>query len=175
MIKESINTVGQTAQQFLQFKPKQVNLLMFICNHCPYVRYRMPAITQLVREYKDVVNIVAINSNDSTPGIEDRYIEDAPEYMPLFKQKHGLECDYIYDKDQTIAKAYSIECTPEFIIVDRKGLIAYHGEFDPSRKTNELIPSGSTLKHALDLVLIDQPITWKQQPSFGCSIKWSLY
>lgn len=175
MIKESNNTVGQLAQEFSHFKHGQVNLLMFICNHCPYVRYRMPAIAQLVREYKDVVNIVAINSNDSTPGIEDVYIEDAPEYMPLFKQKYGLECEYIYDKDQQLAKAYNIECTPEFVVVDKNNVIAYHGEFDPSRKTNELTPSGSTLKHALDLILINQPITWVQKPSFGCSIKWSQY
>lgn len=175
MIKESINTVGQTAYEFSHYKHGQVNLLMFICNHCPYVGFRMPAIAQLVREYKDVVNIVAINSNDSTLGVEDRYIEDAPEYMPRFKERHGLECEYIYDKDQQIAKAYSIECTPEFVVVDKNRIVAYHGELDPSRKSNNLIPSGSTLKHALDLILTNQSITWVQQPSFGCSIKWSQY
>lgn len=173
MIKESVSTVGRTAHEFLQFKTGQTNLLMFICNHCPYVKYRMTAISQLVREYMDVVNIVAINSNDSTPGIEDRYIEDSTEYMPLFKKRYGLECEYIYDADQILANAYNIECTPEFVIVNKQGIIAYHGEFDPSRKSNELVPSGSTLKHALDLILTDQPITWTQQPSFGCSIKWN--
>lgn len=172
MIKESVSTVGNQAYQFAQFKQNQVNLIMFICNHCPYVLYRMPAISQLVDDYKDAINIVAINSNDSSPSTYDSHPEDAPEYMPAFKIKHNLNCEYIFDADQSLAKQYNIQCTPEFVLTDKNGIVVYHGELDPSRKTNQLKSTGSSLRHAIELTVVGQKLTWHPAASFGCSIKW---
>ena len=129
-------------------KPDQLNLIMIICNHCPYVLFRMPAISQLVKDYKDRVNIVAVNSNDASPTTDDSSPEDAPELMTAFTEQWDLECAYVFDEDQ--------------------------GELDPSHTSNELMPTGSSLRHALDLTLIDKPITWEPNPSFGCSVKWKL-
>lgn len=150
----------------------EVNLVMIICNHCPYVLFRMNAISQLVKDYKDRVNIIAVNSNDYSPNTDDSNIEDSPEFMPAFVKKYDLQCDYIFDEDQSIARDFGAICTPEFYVIDKKGIIVYHGEFDPSHTSNDLEPTGSSLRHALDLTLVNKPITWDPNPSFGCSIKW---
>ena len=155
-------------------KPGQLNLIMIICNHCPYVLFRMPAISQLVKDYKDRVNIVAVNSNDASPTTDDSSPEDAPELMTAFTEQWDLECAYVFDEDQSIAQEYGAVCTPEFYVVNEDGIIVYHGELDPSHTSNELMPTGSSLRHALDLTLIDKPITWEPNPSFGCSVKWKL-
>lgn len=147
--------------------PGKISLVMIICNHCPYVLFRMPAISQIVKDYKDSVHCIAVNSNAS-----DKYTEDAPELMPAFVEKYDLQCPYIYDDDQSIAKAYGAVCTPEFYVVDKEGVIVYHGELDPSHTSNDLMPTGSSLRHALDLTLVGKPITWSPNPSFGCSVKW---
>lgn len=154
-------------QAFYPAVPGKINLIMIICNHCPYVLFRMPAISQLVKDYQDRVNIVAVNSNDSS-----KYTEDAPELMPEFKEKYDLQCEYIYDADQSIATAYGAVCTPEFYVVDADGIIVYHGELDPAHTSNDLMPTGSSLRHALDLTLVNKPINWEPNPSFGCSVKW---
>lgn len=154
-------------QAFYPAEQGEVNLVMIICNHCPYVLFRMPAISQLVKDYRDRVRCFAINSNDHS-----RYAEDAPELMPEFQEKWDLQCDYIHDSDQDIARAYGAVCTPEFYVVDRDGVIVYHGELDPAHTSNDLVPTGSSLRHALDLTLAGKPITWEPNPSFGCSVKW---
>lgn len=153
-------------------KPDRINLIMIICNHCPYVLFRMPAISQLVKDYRDRVNIIAVNSNNASPTTEDSNPQDAPEYMPEFKEKYDLQCDYIFDEDQSIAREFGAVCTPEFYVTDCKQTIVYHGELDPSHTSNELMPTGSSLRHALDLTLVNKPINWTPNPSFGCSVKW---
>ena len=150
----------------------KVNLIMIICNHCPYVLFRMPAISQIVKDYKDQVNIVAVNSNDASPATDDSSIEDAPELMPAFIERWDLQCEYVFDEDQSIAREYDAVCTPEFYIVNEEGVIVYHGELDPSHTSNRLMPTGSSVRHALDLTLVGKPINWKPNPSFGCSVKW---
>lgn len=163
----SENEIGKSAYQFDQLVAGNINLVMIICNHCPYVIYRMNAISQLVSDYRDKVNCVAVSSND--PG---RHMEDHPDSMPAFKEQWNLQCEYIFDEDQSIAHNYNAVCTPEFYVIDNDNIIRYHGEFDPSHTANDLVPTGSSLRHALDLVLTDKPITWEPNPSFGCSIKW---
>ena len=128
-----------------------VRLVMIICNHCPYVLFRMPAISKIVKEYNDRVHCIAVNSNDASPDTDDSSPEDAPEFMEDFKNKYGLACDYIFDEDHTIV---------------------YHGELDPSHTSNDLMPTGSSLRHALDLTLVGKSIDWEPNPSFGCSVKW---
>jgi len=167
VLSVSNSQVGNKAPVFDLFKEDHVNLIMFICNHCPYVEFRMSTISKLVKDYKDRVNIVAINSNDSTD-----YPEDAPEYMSDFAKKWDLQCQYIYDYNQAIAHNYNAVCTPEFYVVNKEGIISYHGELDPAHTSNNLEPTGSTLRHALDLALVDRYVHWLPNPSFGCSIKW---
>jgi len=156
----------------LLVQPNRVNLIMIICNHCPYVLFRMPAISQLVKDYKDQVRIVAVNSNDASPTTDDSSPEDAEELMPAFVEKWDLECAYVFDEDQSIAREYGAVCTPEFYIVNEEGIIVYHGELDPSHTSNKLMPTGSSLRHALDLALVNRLINWEPNPSFGCSVKW---
>ena len=174
MLLTSENMIGQTPEFFADMAHGKVNVVMIICNHCPYVLFRMPAISQFVRDYKDIVKITAVNSNDHTPDTPDSKLEDAPEYMPLFQDKYNLQCDYIYDADQSIARNWGAVCTPEFYVVNDQGVVTYHGELDPSHTSNNLMPSASSLRHALDLTLIGKPITWNVNPSFGCSVKWRL-
>tara|TARA_B110000908_G_C10019576_1_gene342305 strand:+ start:229 stop:633 length:405 start_codon:yes stop_codon:yes gene_type:complete len=132
----------------------------------------MPAISQIVKDYKDQVNIVAVNSNDASPTTDDSSMEDAPELMPAFIERWDLQCEYVFDEDQSIAREYDAVCTPEFYIVNEEGVIVYHGELDPSHTSNRLMPTGSSVRHALDLTLVGKPINWTPNPSFGCSVKW---
>jgi len=166
VLKNSINQTQTPAPNLPFLDNERVNLIMIICNHCPYVLYRMPAISQLVKDYKDRINIVAVNSNDSAD-----YPQDAPEHMPEFKEKWDLQCDYIYDADQSIARSLNAECTPEFYVIN-DGKIHYHGELDPAHTTNDLMPSGSVLRHAIDLALVGKDVNWYVHGSFGCSVKW---
>lgn len=172
VLKVSENMIGERPRLVGAMKEGEVNLLMIICNHCPYVLFRMAAISSLVRDYKDIVNIVAVNSNDASPDTEDSNPQDAPEFMPEFVEKYDLECEYIFDEDQSIAKDYGAVCTPEFYLMDKDGVIVYHGELDPSHTSNDLMPSGSSLRHAIDLTLAGKQINWDPNPSFGCSVKW---
>ncbi len=162
--------IGSSPIQLVQ--PNKVNLIMIICNHCPYVLFRMPAISKLVKDYKDQVRIVAVNSNDASPTTDDSSPEDAPELMTAFTEQWDLECAYVFDEDQSIAQEYGAVCTPEFYVVNEDGIIVYHGELDPSHTINKLMPTGSSLRHALDLTLTNKSINWEPNPSFGCSVKW---
>lgn len=174
MIKFSDSMVGKPARFFGPMRHGEVNLVMVICNHCPYVTFRMPAISRLVCDYMDRVTVVAVNSNDHTPDTPDSKPEDSPDLMPEFSRRWDLRCDYVYDADQSIARDYGAVCTPEFYVVGRDGIIAYHGELDPSHTSNNLMPTGSSLRHALDLVLVGKGIPWVPNPSFGCSVKWRV-
>jgi len=166
VLAENQSEMGNSAYQFKQLKAG-INLVMIICNHCPYVLHRMSAISELVSDYKDKINSVAVSSNDPQ-----NHKEDDPSLMPAFKKKWNLQCEYVFDEDQSIAKNYNAVCTPEFYAIDAEGIIQYHGALDPSHTTNKLVPTGSSLRHALDLMLVGKPIAWTPNPSFGCSIKW---
>ena len=170
MLMTSENMIGKKAHPIDDVKG--VRLVMIICNHCPYVLFRMPAISKIVKEYNKRVHCIAVNSNDASSTTDDSSPEDAPEFMEDFANKYGLSCDYIFDEDQSIAKAYGAVCTPEFYVIDEDDTIVYHGELDPSHTSNDLMPTGSSLRHALDLTLAGKLINWEPNPSFGCSVKW---
>ena len=172
VLKTSDTQIGKSARIIGNMKLGNPSLVMIICNHCPYVTFRMPAISQLVKDYKDKFTIVAVNSNDASPDTHDSKLEDASEFMPAFVERWDLQCEYIFDADQSIARDYGAVCTPEFYVVNKEGVIVYHGEFDPSHTSNSLLPTGSSLRHALDLTLINKSIGWEPNPSFGCSVKW---
>jgi peroxiredoxin len=143
-------------------------LVMFICNHCPYVKHLRPALAQLARDYAPRgVAVVAINANDA-----ERYPDDSPEAMRREKEAHEYTFPYLYDETQEVARAYGAACTPDFSLFDRGFRLVYRGQFDASRPGNDVPVTGSDLRGALDAVLAGEPVPPDQTPSIGCSIKW---
>lgn len=143
-------------------------LVMFICNHCPFVKHVREELARLGRDYaaKNVA-IYAINSNDITqqPG-------DSPQHMRQEARDWGYTFPYLVDGDQTVAKSYRAACTPEFYLFDADKLLVYRGQLDDSRPSNRLPVDGRDLRAALDNVLAGQPVSAQQMPSIGCNIKW---
>jgi peroxiredoxin len=143
-------------------------LVMFICNHCPYVKHLRGALAELGREYgARGVGIVGIMSNDVA-----RYPDDSPEMMRRERQAAGWTFPYLYDETQEVARAYRAACTPDFFLFDRDRRLVYRGQFDDSRPSNGRPATGRDLRAALDAVLEGRPVSDEQAPSLGCSIKW---
>jgi peroxiredoxin len=143
-------------------------LVMFICNHCPYVKHIRHALAQLGRDYQPRgLAIVAINSNDTST-----YPEDSPLKMVDEKRALGYTFPYLYDETQEVAKAYHAACTPDFFLFDRDRKLVYRGQFDDSRPGNNVPITGTDLRSACDAVLMGNPVPEKQKPSIGCNIKW---
>ena len=147
----------------------RATVVMFLCNHCPYVLYVNPEIVRIVEEYRPrSVAFVGINSNDA-----EAYPEDAPERMPAHAQAVGYTFPYLYDQTQEVARAYDAACTPDFYVFDAERKLVYRGQLDSSRpKRNPIPPTGEDLRAALDAVLAGQPVSPHQRPSGGCNIKW---
>ena len=143
-------------------------LVMFICNHCPYVQHVRPELARLGRDYRDRgVGVVAISSNDI-----ERYPDDSPERMKEEKEAAGYTFPYLFDETQEVARAYGAACTPDFFLFDASGSLVYRGQLDDSRPGNDKPVTGRDLRAALDAVLADEPVPGEQQPSIGCGIKW---
>jgi peroxiredoxin len=143
-------------------------LVVFMCNHCPYVKHVQSKFTDLAKEYQGRgVAIVGINSNDV-----ENYPDDAPEKMAEEIQSAGYTFPYLYDETQAVAQAYRAACTPDFFLFGRNRRLAYRGQFDDSRPKNGLPVTGEDLRAALDDVLAGHPVAGSQKPSVGCSIKW---
>jgi peroxiredoxin len=143
-------------------------LVMFICNHCPYVKHVRHELAKLGREYEAKgVAVVGINSNDA-----DTYPDDNPEAMIKEKEEFGYTFPYLYDEDQAVAKAYEAACTPDFYVFDATHSLVYRGQLDGSRPGNATPVTGNDLRAALDAVLLGQPVSEQQRPSMGCNIKW---
>lgn len=150
------------------FKGGPALLVMFVCNHCPFVVHVRDALSQLVREWSARgVAVVAISSND-----EARYPQDGPVAMADAKQRHDLPYPYLFDATQAVALAYHAACTPDFFLYDKDFRLAYRGQLDASRPGNELPISGADLGRAIDDVLAGRAVTAEQRPSMGCNIKW---
>ncbi len=148
---------------------KQATVVMFLCNHCPYVLYINPEIVRVVAAYTSRgVAFVGINSNDA-----DTVPEDAPDKMPAHATVVGYTFPYLYDQDQSVARQYDAACTPDFYIFDHNVQLVYRGQLDPSRPKRNPIPStGADLRAALEAVLSGTPVDAAQRPSGGCNIKW---
>lgn len=143
-------------------------LVMFICNHCPYVKHVRTELAQLGRDYSDHgLAIVAINANDA-----ERYPADSPARMAEEVAAAGYLFPYLHDETQAVARAYAAACTPDFFLFDRALRLAYRGQLDDSRPGNGIPVTGRDLRAAIDAVLADRPVTGEQHPSIGCSIKW---
>ena len=150
------------------FKNAPALLMMFICNHCPYVQHVAFAVAKLASEYqKKGAAVVAINSNDA-----DNYPADSPAMMRQEAKRVGYTFPYLYDESQAVAKAYRAACTPEFYVFDRDRKLVYRGRFDGSTPGNPTPTTGEDLRKALDTVLAGKPVASDQKPSMGCNIKW---
>jgi len=143
-------------------------LVMFLCNHCPYVKHIRSGLAQLGRDYQARgVALVGINANDA-----DQYPEDSPAQMRAEVRAAGYTFPYLYDASQAVAKAFRAACTPDFFLFDRHRRLVYRGQFDDSRPGNGIPVTGKDLRAALDAVLAGQPVPANQKPSLGCNIKW---
>ena len=143
-------------------------LVMFICNHCPYVKHVRSALAQFAREYQGRgLGIVAVSSNDP-----DAHPDDAPDKMKEEAQAAGYVFPYCFDATQEVAKAYQAACTPDFFLFDRDLRLAYRGQFDETRPNSGLAPTGAALRTAADAALAGSVPLADQTPSIGCNIKW---
>jgi thiol-disulfide isomerase/thioredoxin len=142
--------------------------VMFLCNHCPYVKHVADGVARFAKDYAGRgLACVAINPNDAG-----RYPDDAPPQMAEEARRRGYEFPYLVDAGQEVAKAYRAACTPEFYLFDRARGLAYHGQFDGARPANRVPVTGADLRAAADAVLAGRPLAGRQSPSVGCSIKW---
>lgn len=143
-------------------------VIMFICNHCPYVKHYNTEISKLAEEYqKKGISFVAISANDA-----DNFPDDGPEFLKQQALQFNFTFPYLYDATQMTAKAYKAACTPDFFVFDEELKLIYHGQLDDSRPKNALPVTGKDLREVLELKLKGQPLKMQQTPSSGCNIKW---
>ena len=161
------DTNGKTVS-LTDFKDQPALLVLFICNHCPYVKHIRAGLAQLARDYAPRgIAIVGINSNDVA-----NYPDDSPAKMAEEAKSAGYTFPYLFDASQAVAKAYRAACTPDIYLFDRGRRLVYRGQFDSSRPGNGIPVTGKDLRAALDAVLAGKPTSTLQTPSMGCNIKW---
>lgn len=150
------------------FEESPALLVIFMCNHCPFVKHILSDLARLVKEYQAKgVAVVGINSNDVA-----NYPEDSPEMMATLAKEAGFTFPYLYDETQEAAKAYHAACTPDFFLFDKEKRLAYRGQMDDSRPGNNKPITGLDLTNAMDAVLAGREVITEQKPSMGCNIKW---
>lgn len=165
----SLSDTNGSLVQRSDFKNHKGLLVMFICNHCPYVKHIGKKLAEVTNTYSQKgIGIVGINSNDA-----ENYPEDSPEKMKIEKEKLGYVFPYLFDETQGVAKAYDAACTPDFFLFDNKMKLVYRGQFDDSRPGNGISVSGKDLTEAMDNLLKGIPVSTDQKPSIGCNIKWN--
>lgn len=151
-----------------QLKSDIATVIMFICNHCPYVKHIQDGLVALAKDYQNKnITLVAINSNDVI-----HYPDDAPDKMRDTAIQLGYSFPYLYDETQNVAKAYQAACTPDFYIFDKDLRCVYRGQFDDSRPGNKIPVTGKDVRTALDNILAGKAVEPDQKPSVGCNIKW---
>ena len=143
-------------------------LVVFMCNHCPYVKHVAAGLAELARDYqRRGVAVVGINSNDVA-----NFPDDSPAKMAEEVKARGYTFPYLYDETQAVAKAYQAACTPDFYVFDRRRTLVYRGQLDSSRPQSGVPVTGEDLRAALDAALDNRPAPSQQKPSLGCNIKW---
>lgn len=153
---------------FEDCKGKLGTLVVFMCNHCPYVLHVIDEIVMIANDYRvQGIGIVAISSNDIL-----KYPQDAPDKMADFTLKHKVDFPYLYDESQQVAKMYDAACTPDFYLFNQQNKLVYRGQLDDSRPENGIPVSGSDLRNAIDSVVYNRHLNDVQKPSMGCGIKW---
>ena len=150
------------------FEEAPAFLVIFICNHCPFVKHILNAMVELIKEYQAKgVAVVGINSNDVV-----NFPDDRPEMMAKVVKEAGFTFPYLYDETQEVAKAYRAACTPDFFLFDNERTLVYRGQMDDSRPSTGITITGADLTAAIDAVLEGKPVSEEQKPSLGCNIKW---
>jgi peroxiredoxin len=161
------NVDGQTVS-LADLRGKKALLVMFICNHCPFVKHVADELARLGRDYQAKgAAVVAISSNDIV-----NHPDDSPEKMKDEAKARGYTFPYLYDADQSVAKAYQAACTPDFFVFDADQKLVYRGQLDGSRPGNDVPVNGADLRAALDAVVAGNKPTAEQRASLGCNIKW---
>ncbi len=162
------DTVSGQVFSYADIAGTRATLVMFICNHCPFVKHIIDELAQLGRDYsRPSVGMCAISSNDVVG-----FPQDRPERMKELAEQLGFAYPYLYDEPQNTARAYGAACTPDFYVFDADHRLAYRGQLDESRPGNGIPVDGSDIRQALDNLLAGQPVAESQKPSIGCNIKW---
>ncbi len=165
------NVVDNTSFHLTKMEDAQAYLVMFICNHCPFVVHVLDEIVSLTSEYKSKgVVSVAISSNDVT-----NYPDDDPGKMRALARENNFSFPYLYDESQEVAKSYQAACTPDFYVFNNQMECVYRGRMDESRPKNSIPVTGKDLRNALDAVISGQTVSSEQFPSIGCNIKWKSH
>jgi thiol-disulfide isomerase/thioredoxin len=151
-----------------QLKSDKATVIMFICNHCPFVKHVQQELVKVANDYQAKgIRFIAINSNDI-----ENYPDDAPDKMGAVAESLGYPFPYLFDETQQVAKAYQAACTPDFYVFDKDLKCVYRGQLDDSRPGNNIPVTGKDLRAALDCILSNQSVDSQQKPSMGCNIKW---
>lgn len=162
------DTNSNESFSFSDIKGEKGTLVLFICNHCPFVHHAISEVIRIANDYRvQGIGVVAISSNDVI-----NYPQDSPELMTEFAFENNFEFPYLYDETQEVAKAYDAACTPDFFLFDNQNKLVYCGQLDDSRPSNGIPLSGSDLRGAIDGVIYNRIINPIQKPSLGCNIKW---
>lgn len=163
-----LNDTDENIVTLADFDDAEALLVMFLCNHCPYVKHIQRALAAFAHEYQAKgVGMVAISSNDA-----EKYPDDGPERMKEEKERIGYPFPYLYDYLQEAAAAYRAACTPDFYLFDRERRLVYRGRFDSSSPGKSDPVTGEDLRRAVDALLAGAELPQKQYPSIGCNIKW---
>jgi peroxiredoxin len=165
---KNTNSTAAIYLSFADLKGEKGTLVMFICNHCPFVHHVIDEIVRIANDYRvQGIGVVAISSNDIN-----KFPQDTPELMTEFAFENNLEFPYLYDETQEVAKAYNAACTPDFFLFDNQDKLVYRGQLDDSRPGNGIPLSGNDLRGAIDGIIYNRVINPDQKPSLGCNIKW---
>jgi len=163
------DTVSGETISLETFATKKGLLVMFICQHCPFVKHIKSELARIGKDYVEKgLGVVAISSNSV-----ETHPDDAPENLKAMAEEEGFNFPFCYDETQEVAKAYTAACTPDFFLFDRDRTLVYRGQLDDSSPGNDEPVNGKDLRAAIENVLADQPVNPEQQPSIGCNIKWA--
>jgi len=163
-----LDAVSGKKMSLNSLKSDKATLIMFICNHCPYVKHVQAELVKLAKDYQPKgISVIAINANDV-----DNYPEDSPDNMRKTAKAWSYSFPYLFDETQEIAKAYQAACTPDFYIFDKDLKCVYRGQLDDSRPNTGIPVTGQDIRAALDAILKGQAVNPNQKASVGCNIKW---
>lgn len=165
---ELTDTITGKKKTLSELKSNKATVIMFLCNHCPYVKLIQTHLVKTAKSYQTKgISFIGISSNDVA-----RYPDDSPEKMHIEAELHGYTFPYLYDETQEVARAYQAACTPDFYVFDKDMKCVYRGRFDDASPGNSGKVTGKDLIDALENILNNRPINQTQQPSIGCNIKW---
>ena len=162
-----LNTIDDKTIISDNYFNKKGTIIMFICNHCPFVIHVLDEIVSITKKYEKEISFIAISSNDIV-----NYPEDSPELMKKLAEEKKFNFPYLFDETQEVAKKYDAACTPDFFIYNSDKQLVYRGQLDDSRPGNDVPVTGHDLRKAIDSLIKGEEIDKNQKPSIGCNIKW---